>query len=174
MAGRPKLPKIDDLPIDLTDQMVRFCHEYLIDNKYNATKAAIRAGYSPKTAKQAGSRLLKHPGVRDLIDKLEADRLGRLSITADRIRNELAMIGFSRMDSFVEVKNNRLKFKDFDKISKLDLAAVAEISQKSGNVSERSIKLHGKVAALELMAKIEKMLTEKVEITNPPKIVDDV
>ena len=39
----------------LTDKQKRFCEEYLID--LNATQAAIRAGYSPKTAEQTASRL---------------------------------------------------------------------------------------------------------------------
>lgn len=163
MAGRPKLPKIADLPTELNDQMVRFVHEYLCDDKYNATQAAIRAGYSPKTAKQAGSRLLKHSGVRELKDKLEAERLGRLSITADRIKNEMAKIAFANMADFVEVKKNRLRFKDFDKMSRLDTAAISEITQKTGNVSERGIKLHSKPAILETLARMDPVLGEKLK-----------
>lgn len=45
----------------------RFCDEYLID--CNATKAAIRAGYSEKTAKQMGAENLSKPGLRAYIDE---------------------------------------------------------------------------------------------------------
>lgn len=45
----------------------RFCDEYLID--CNATQAAIRAGYSPKTAKQIGQENLTKPDLKKYIDK---------------------------------------------------------------------------------------------------------
>ena len=45
----------------------RFCDEYLID--CNATQAAIRAGYSPKTAKQIGQRMLTNVDLKAYIDE---------------------------------------------------------------------------------------------------------
>lgn len=51
----------------LTEKQKRFVEEYLID--LNATQAAIRAGYSPKTAYSAGQRLLKNVEVRKAIDE---------------------------------------------------------------------------------------------------------
>lgn len=45
----------------------RFCDEYLID--CNATQAAIRAGYSPKTAKQIGQENLTKPNLKKYIDE---------------------------------------------------------------------------------------------------------
>lgn len=51
----------------LTDKQKRFCDEYLID--LNATQAAIRAGYSPKTAEQTASRLLRNVKVQEYIAK---------------------------------------------------------------------------------------------------------
>lgn len=45
----------------------RFCDEYLID--CNATQAAIRAGYSPKTAKQIGQENLTKPDLKKYIDE---------------------------------------------------------------------------------------------------------
>jgi phage terminase small subunit len=51
------------------DRQERFCKEYIKD--HNATKAAIRAGYSKKTAKQQGSRLLSRVDIEQRIKKLE-------------------------------------------------------------------------------------------------------
>lgn len=51
----------------LTPKQKRFCEEYLID--LNATQAAIRAGYSPKTAEQTASRLLRNVKVQEYIAK---------------------------------------------------------------------------------------------------------
>lgn len=51
----------------LTDKQKRFTDEYIVD--CNATQAAIRAGYSPKSASKTGSKLLNNPKVRNYIDK---------------------------------------------------------------------------------------------------------
>lgn len=51
----------------ITNKQARFCEEYLID--CNATQAAIRAGYSQKTAKQLGKQLLNNPKVKKYIDE---------------------------------------------------------------------------------------------------------
>lgn len=53
--------------IMLTEQRRRFAEEYLVDQ--NATQAAIRAGYSPRTAYSSGARLLRDVEVRELIQQ---------------------------------------------------------------------------------------------------------
>ena len=55
----------------MTDKQARFCEEYMVD--LNATQAAIRAGYSPASAKTVGPRLLENVGVQKLIAQLQAD-----------------------------------------------------------------------------------------------------
>ncbi len=50
----------------MTEKQKRFCDEYLIDN--NATQAAIRAGYSPKTAYSIGEQNLKKLEIKKYID----------------------------------------------------------------------------------------------------------
>lgn len=51
----------------MTARQRKFCDEYLISG--NATDAAIKAGYSPKTAKQTGSENLAKPDLRAYIDE---------------------------------------------------------------------------------------------------------
>ena len=51
----------------MTPRQRKFCDEYLISG--NATDAAIKAGYSPKTAKQTGSENLAKPDLRAYIDE---------------------------------------------------------------------------------------------------------
>jgi len=53
----------------LNEKQYRFVQEYIVD--YNATQAAIRAGYSPKTAYSNGQRLLKHAEVQAAIKKIQ-------------------------------------------------------------------------------------------------------
>jgi phage terminase small subunit len=58
-----------------------FCREYVVD--YNATQAAIRAGYSTKTAKQQASMMLTKLNILARVRELQADQVKRLSISAD-------------------------------------------------------------------------------------------
>lgn len=77
----------------LNAKQARFVEEYLID--LNATQAAIRAGYSEKTAKSQGQRLLTNVDVAAAISKAQEKRSVRTGITQDRVLAELAKIGFS-------------------------------------------------------------------------------
>lgn len=67
----------------MTPKQERFVAEYLID--LNATQAAIRAGYSAKTAYSAGQRLLKHVDVSSAVDRAQAKRVSRTALAADAV-----------------------------------------------------------------------------------------
>lgn len=71
----------------LRDRRERFCEEYLLD--LNGTGAAIRAGFSRKTAYSQAHRLLKNVEVSERIEELQSDRSDRLQITADMVVQEL-------------------------------------------------------------------------------------
>ena len=66
-----------------TTKQQRFIDEYLID--FNATQAAIRAGYSEDTAKQQGSRLLSNVDVRAAIDTAIRERSSRALLSQDAV-----------------------------------------------------------------------------------------
>jgi phage terminase small subunit len=66
---------------ELSGKRELFCQEYVID--YNGAKAAIRAGYSEKCAKQEASKLLKIDEVLDRVKELQAEQVKRLSISQD-------------------------------------------------------------------------------------------
>jgi phage terminase small subunit len=76
--------------VKLTEKQKRFADEYLID--LNATKAAIRAGYSEKTANEQGNRLLVNVSVKDYIQHRMKDREKRTEITQDWVLNTLKEI----------------------------------------------------------------------------------
>jgi phage terminase small subunit len=76
----------------LTNKQAKFVDEYLLD--LNATQAAIRAGYSKKTAEWIGPNLLKKSHVADAISKAVKAQSLRTGITADRVLREIARIGF--------------------------------------------------------------------------------
>jgi phage terminase small subunit len=77
----------------LNDKQARFVAEYLVD--LNATKAAERAGYSPKTAYAQGCRLLKHAEVASEIERRQKERAETTGITAERVLRELELLAFS-------------------------------------------------------------------------------
>lgn len=73
--------------VKLTAKQEAFCREYLID--LNATQAAIRAGYSEKTARSVASENLSKPDIADYICILRKERNDRVNIDADAVLREL-------------------------------------------------------------------------------------
>lgn len=71
----------------LTDKQEMFCREYLID--LNATQAAIRAGYSEKTARALGCENLTKPDIQTRIAELKAQRNDRVEVDADYVLKRL-------------------------------------------------------------------------------------
>lgn len=65
----------------LTDQRELFCEEYIVD--LNATAAAIRAGYSQKTARSQGQRLLTNVDILDRIAELKKSRSEKIGLSAE-------------------------------------------------------------------------------------------
>ena len=77
----------------LTNKQKRFCEEYHID--LNATQAAVRAGYSEKTADRIANQNLKKLEVQQYLQKLMQDRSERTKISADDVVRELERIAMT-------------------------------------------------------------------------------
>lgn len=71
----------------LNDKQQRFVEEYLID--LNATQAAIRAGYSAKTARQIGDENLSKPDIAEEVRKRIEARMKRTEVTQDEVIDDL-------------------------------------------------------------------------------------
>lgn len=133
----------------LTEKQKRFVAEYLVD--LNATAAAIRAGYSEKTACEQGSRLLANVKVQEEIQKRQKGLRKKLEITQETVLQELAAIAFANGTDFVTInRNGLLDIKATTDVSKEKLPAIAGIKYNQLGVE---IKLHDKVRALELLGK---------------------
>ena len=87
----------------MTERQKRFIAEYLID--LNATQAAIRAGYSVKTAGSIGDENLKKPEINSAIAKEMAKRSKRTGVNQDRVVLELAKIAFVNASDVIDAKN---------------------------------------------------------------------
>lgn len=91
----------------LTPKQQRFCDEYLID--LNATQAAIRAGYSEKTAYRTGADNLRKPQIEEYIAKRQKELSRSTEITQERVIKELALIAFSNNADYAHVIEKKMK-----------------------------------------------------------------
>lgn len=126
-----------------------FAIEYLVD--LNAHRAALRAGYAPKAARQTASKLMRLPDVAALIGReLQAQR-ARTRITADRVLAEYARIAFADIARLVEWGPEGLVVKPLEELSADDRAAIAALT--GGGKRTPRIRLHDKQRALDRLAR---------------------
>ncbi|MDL2301317.1 terminase small subunit [Lachnospiraceae bacterium OttesenSCG-928-D06] len=153
----------------LNEKQQRFVDEYLID--LNATQAAIRTGYSAKTADVQGSRLLANVKVQQAISVAMAERSKRTGVNQDRVVLELAKIAFVKMTDIVD-SNGRIKTDASDD----DLSCIESVKYKSsdtdtGSSVEREVKIASKIKSLELLGKHLGMWNDKLDVTIAQPIV---
>lgn len=137
----------------LTDKEERFCQEYLID--LNATQAAKRAGYSERSANEIGCQNLAKLHIQTRISELKKERVKRTKITADKVLRELASVGFSNIQDFM---NDDLTVRNIQILKRKHASAIASIKKtsfesESGVKTVIEFKLHDKIRALEDIAK---------------------
>lgn len=129
----------------MTEKQERFIDEYIID--FNATRAAIAAGYSSKRANSQGVHLLSIPEIQAEVRRRKAEISAGLRISAERVLWEMAALGFSNIFDYVEVIDGELRLKELPPEKQ---GAVSSIKiTKNGT----EVKLHDKLKALEFLAK---------------------
>ena len=127
----------------LTPKQQRFVEEYLVD--LNATQAAIRAGYSARTANEQAARLLAKASVSQAIASAKAERSARVAVSADYVLNNLVEIVERSMQRapVVDMKGNHVTDEDGRFVWRFDAKAANR--------------------ALELLGKHLGMFTDKLE-----------
>lgn len=136
----------------------------------NQTRAAIRAGYSPKTAKQQGSRLLTNADVRDAVQTTVEKVLEDADVTAVEILRELRRLALSDVRTLFDAQGN---LKPLHTLTDAQAAAIAsfEVIIKSATGGDGvvgrvlKVKCWDKVKALELLAKHLHLIVDRVEHT---------
>lgn len=136
--------------VTLTEKKKAFCQQYMVDK--NGKQAAIRAGYSAKTAAAKASMLLAEPEVKLYLQELMAPLKMDLTVTAERVLNELARIAFHDVASFYDEKG---KLKDLKDLTEDQRAAISEV-----DATAKRLKLHDKMGALSMLGKHLKLFTE--------------
>lgn len=150
----------------LTDKQRRFVAEYLID--LNATQAAIRAGYSPKTAVQQGPRLLLNVEIAEAAAAGKARQLDTADLSAVRVLEEMRRLAFSDIRGFFDERGNLKAVSELTAEQGSTLASF-EVIKKNAAAGDGVIdtvhkfKVWDKTRALEMLGKHFGLLTERVE-----------
>lgn len=155
----------------LTEKQQRFIDEYLID--LNATQAAIRAGYSVKTAREQASQNLTKLNIQQAISEKMAERSKRTGVNQDRIVLELAKIAFVNAADVIDSDDATIKAgATADDTAAIQSVKVKVIPTKEGEGVEREIRLNDKLKALELLGKHLGMWNDKPEVNvNIPVVI---
>ena len=153
----------------LTPKQQRFAAEYTLS--LNATQAAIAAGYSPKTAQPAASRLLSNVMVSGEIARLKGEQLAATGLSANRILEELRLVALSNVRDLVDSNGN---IRPLESLSPQEAATIQsfEVVLKNATAGDGiidrvlKIKLWDKTKALDLAMQHLALLQTKPE---PPK-----
>ena len=144
---------------DLSARRAAFLREYLISR--NATQAAIAAGYSAKTARSQGQRLLTNVDIKEAIRQEDERALSAARVTQDAIIGELARVGFFDLRKAAKWDANGLDLVDSDDLDGDAAAAIQSVEVKPTDFGRQmKIKAHDKIAALKELAKIARLYPE--------------
>jgi phage terminase small subunit len=162
-----------------SDKKLRlFALEYVID--HNATRAAIAAGYAPKSAHVTGSRMLKKAKDSGLMAELEERAAKRAEIRKDDVLGELKLLGFANMLDYIKPTQDGAAYVDLSRLTREQAAAIQEITvdqytegegEKERTVKKIRFKLADKHSSLVALGKHLKLFTEKVEVTSVPVVL---
>jgi phage terminase small subunit len=172
----------------LTDKQRRFVDEYLVD--LNATQAAIRAGYSEKTARAIACENLTKPDIEAAIAEAMEQRERRTQITQDRVLQELARVAFFDIRRLYKPDGGMLAPHELDDDSAAVMSSLEVLEEFEGHGEDRvqigytkKAKVFDKMSALTLAMRHLGMLKEKVEVTgkdgspliptNPTEMTDE-
>ena len=145
----------------LTDKQRKFCNEYLID--LNATQAAIRAGYSEKTANVIGSENLAKPYIREYIDKRLAEKEEKLVAKQDEVIKYLTSVMRREMKEAVVVtlQNKTEKWVKDEDTGKLKKQTITE---QIPSIVEVPAKLSDANKAAEMLGRYYGIWTAKADL----------
>lgn len=162
--------------MSLRGKQKMFVHEYLKD--MNATQAAIRAGYSEKTAGQIGDENLKKPEIQKAIKDAQQERIKRLNLDSDYVL--LRLVEIDQMD-VLDIMDDDFNFKpisEWPKVWRQYISGLDNLEQFEGFGDDRTqsgwlkkIKWPDKVKNLELLGKHISIgaFKEKLELGNDPE-----
>ena len=151
---------------ELTPKQRVFAEEYVLD--LNAAQAAVRAGYT----KAQGARLMGKPAIRQLVDKLMAERSYETKITHDRLLRELEHVAYSRLDDYRLTNDPENPIVPREGVSSEAMRAVKSIKmtiltrdEESGfSLQKVEFTLHDKMDGIKTGMRYRGMLNDKLTV----------
>lgn len=159
-------------PSKLTMMRKVFCAEYVADPDFNATQAAIRAGFSAKSAKVKACMMLQDENVQAEIERLSKGFLYQLGVTTIGIVSEAKKIAYSNMLDFGTIDDDG-QFNISLPNDRSLMAAVQEVvtdtwTEGKGEDKEKHtrtrLKLANKMPAIELLGRRLNAFPDRVEV----------
>jgi phage terminase small subunit len=152
----------------LTAKQQRFCDEYLID--LNATQAAIRAGYSEKTAKQIGQENLTKPDLKEYIEKRMAEKEESLIAKQDEVMRYLTSVMRRELNESVVV-TLQSKTEKWVKVEGSGQLKKQTVTEETPAVVPIPAKLSDANKAAELIGKRYGMFKDSVKLDVTPVVI---
>ena len=153
---------------ELNQRQELFCREYIKD--LNGTQAAIRAGYSPKTADRMAYELLKKPEIQAFVLQSKAERVEEVKIDANYVLKRLIEIDEMDVADILDDGGDFLPIRNWPKVWRTTLSGLDIAIINSGDTESiiKKIKWPDKVKNLELLGKHIGVgaFTEKVDHTS--------
>jgi phage terminase small subunit len=142
----------------MTPKQKKFIAEYLVD--LNATQAAIRAGYSPRSAKVTACQMLGQPEISEAVRKTRERQIERAEISVERVLRELAAVGMADIRKLYDDKGNLRPIHELDDATAASIAGIETEETFEGTGKDRvwtgyarKVKRADKVKALELLGR---------------------
>lgn len=156
----------------LTDKQELFAREYLKD--LNATQAAIRAGYSEKTANEQASRLLANVNVQTFVAELKATRVEQTGIDAAYVLRRLVEIDQMDAADILDDEGGLLPISAWPKVWRTSLSGLdlnrlrmaGKNDEEDIETTIQKIKWPDKVKNLELLGKHVDVQAFKEQVSN--------
>ena len=151
----------------LTVRQRRFVAQFGQD--LNATQAAIRAGYTPTNARQAGAVLLSNPNIRDALATHEQAVMNRLAVTEARVVQEAARIAFANPIDMFGPDNTVQPFHEWPEDLQRAVASVEVVvknAEAGDGHTDRALKVRfwDKTKAPEMLMRRAGLFQDKVKI----------
>ena len=175
------MSKIVDKPVktkELTPKQQLFVNEYLVD--LNATQAAIRAGFSEKTAREQGYRMFTNVRIQGAIQQGLKKKLSKPDNLSDRVISELTKIAMVDIKDFLKFDKDGVVLKNSDDV---DGTMINEVSSRTiENETEQGtnrrvnlkFKLHDKMKALEMLSKYLGLLNKDTTEETPVQTINNI
>ena len=163
--------------MSLTEKQARFVAEYLKD--LNATQAAIRAGYSKRTARGQASDLLTKPDIAKAVQDGQRKQLAAADVTAQEVIRELARIGFSDVRQWFSEDGNLRPIHELEDSVAAAIGSIEVTRQRTRTRSSEEesteewlvkVKAWNKNQALETLAKHFGLLKQTVDVPGLPEM----